>query len=303
MYRRATTGTDRNNRNFSQCSKDQMGPIIHSLVSNPNKFCFKQYNGSLCGNGIVEPGEECDCGYSNECKEPNCCYDADANAQLKCHLKPNAKCSPSQGPCCNSSCEFAKSGTVCMKNDECLNNVTCTGDKAFCPRNSSSFFKPNLTICNSGTQVCNNGVCSGSICERFEMVQCYLEGDLKDKKQDKAVLCHLACMGKRTNNKCVDSFKIDGMLDPMKNSGLILKPGSPCVGTQGYCDIFSKCRSVDGEGPLSRLKNFLLNPVTLSKIRTWITVSILKSILFIIYRKKISINQELLFHFDGFVSK
>ena len=217
-----------------------------------------------------------------KCKEPNCCYDADANAQLKCHLKPNAKCSPSQGPCCNSSCEFAKSGTVCMKNDECLNNVTCTGDKAFCPRNSSSFFKPNLTICNSGTQVCNNGICSGSICERFEMVQCYLEGDLKDKKQDKAVLCHLACMGKRTNNKCVDSFKIDGMLDPMKNSGLILKPGSPCVGTQGYCDIFSKCRSVDGEGPLSRLKNFLLNPVTLSKIRTWITVSILKSILFII---------------------
>ena len=46
------------------------------------------------------------------------------------------------------------------------------------------------------------------------------------------------------------------------------------VGTLGYCDIFSKCRSVDGEGPLSRLKNFLLNPVTLSKIRYWITVNL-----------------------------
>ena len=54
--------------------------------------------------------------------------------------------------------------------------------------------------------------------------------------------------------------------------GLILKPGSPCIGTLGYCDIFSKCRSVDGEGPLSRLKNFILNPVTLSSIRDWITV-------------------------------
>ena len=42
MYRRATTGTDRNNRNFSQCSKDQMGPVIHSLVQNPIKFCFKR---------------------------------------------------------------------------------------------------------------------------------------------------------------------------------------------------------------------------------------------------------------------
>ena len=41
MYRRATTGTDKNNRNFSQCSKDQMGPVLHSLVLNPIKFCFK----------------------------------------------------------------------------------------------------------------------------------------------------------------------------------------------------------------------------------------------------------------------
>jgi disintegrin and metalloproteinase domain-containing protein 10 len=40
MYRRATAGTERNNRNFSECSKDQMGPIMHALVNNP-KFCFK----------------------------------------------------------------------------------------------------------------------------------------------------------------------------------------------------------------------------------------------------------------------
>lgn len=41
MYRRATTGTDRNNRNFSDCSRDQMGPILHALVSG-SKFCFKR---------------------------------------------------------------------------------------------------------------------------------------------------------------------------------------------------------------------------------------------------------------------
>ena len=27
------------------------------------------------------------------------------------------------------------------------------------------------------------------------MQQCYLQGDLNDKKQDKAMLCHLACTG------------------------------------------------------------------------------------------------------------
>jgi hypothetical protein len=72
----------------------------------------------------------------------------------------------------------------------------------------------------------------------------------------------------------MDSFQIKDMMEITGNSsGLILKPGSPCMGTLGYCDIFSRCRSVDGEGPLSRLKNLLLNPVTLSAIREWVTVT------------------------------
>lgn len=41
MYRSATTGREKNNRNFSECSKDQMGPVLHALVKNPTKFCFK----------------------------------------------------------------------------------------------------------------------------------------------------------------------------------------------------------------------------------------------------------------------
>ena len=53
--------------------------------------------------------------------------------------------------------------------------------------------------------------------------------------------------------------------------GLVLKPGSPCVGTQGYCDIFSKCRAVDAEGPLVRLKNLILNPKLMGTIREWVT--------------------------------
>lgn len=271
MYRRATTGTDRNNRNFSECSRDQMGPIVHALVSNPNKFCFKQYTGSLCGNGIVEEGEQCDCGYGTDCKE-TCCYDASHEAN-KCKLKPGVQCSPSQGPCCQNSCKFASSNTVCMQSNECLNNVTCSGNNASCPRFDSRFFKPDKTECNTGTQVCKAGICSGSICEKYEMEQCFLEGNLRDKNQDKAVLCHLACIGEKTNHKCVDSFKIEEMMRPNSTDGFVLKPGSPCVGTLGYCDIFSKCRSVDGEGPLLRLKKFLLNPVILSSIRQWITVS------------------------------
>lgn len=71
---------------------------------------------------------------------------------------------------------------------------------------------------------------------------------------------------------CMDSFEIPEMTRPNATKGLILKPGSPCVGTLGYCDIFSKCRAVDAEGPLARLKNILLNPETLLTIREWVTV-------------------------------
>lgn len=42
---------------------------------------------------------------------------------------------------------------------------------------------------------------------------------------------------------------------------------------QGYCDVFLKCRAVDTEGPLARLKNLLFNKETLSTVAQWVTVS------------------------------
>ena len=51
-------------------------------------------------------------------------------------------------------------------------------------------YKFNWTVENGISPRCVN-----SICEKYEMEQCFLEGDLKDKKQDKAILCHLACIG------------------------------------------------------------------------------------------------------------
>lgn len=45
----------------------------------------------ICGNGLVEPGEECDCGYSDQCRD-QCCYDANQADNKKCKLKPNKVC-------------------------------------------------------------------------------------------------------------------------------------------------------------------------------------------------------------------
>lgn len=64
-----------------------------------------------------------------------------------------------------------------------------------------------------------------------------------------------------------------------QNRGILLRPGSPCNDYKGYCDIFQKCRSVDSNGPLSRLKNLLFNSETLQSVRDWVSVSIIKAIL------------------------
>ena len=53
--------------------------------------------------------------------------------------------------------------------------------------------------------------------------------------------------------------------------GLSLRPGSPCGDYQGYCDVFLKCRKVDAEGPLVRLKNLIFNERALTSAREWLT--------------------------------
>lgn len=53
---------------------------------------FKTESGQpICGNGMVEPGEQCDCGYSDQCKD-KCCHDANQPDNKKCTLKDHTVC-------------------------------------------------------------------------------------------------------------------------------------------------------------------------------------------------------------------
>lgn len=53
---------------------------------------------SLCGNGVVEDGEECDCGWEEDCRD-QCCFPQRRYPPIDeppCHLTPHSICSPSQ---------------------------------------------------------------------------------------------------------------------------------------------------------------------------------------------------------------
>lgn len=117
--------------------------------------------------------------------------------------------------------------------------------------------------------MCQAGECKDSICLKYGLASCFLSSDLvSDKRQ----LCELACQRPGNNHTCMATSElVKAGLMPGLVAGLSLRPGSPCDNFQGYCDVFLKCRKVDAEGPLVKLKNFLFNQETLLTIAQWVT--------------------------------
>jgi len=59
---------------------------------------FIEPQSAICGNGVVEAGEECDCGWEEDCQE-KCCFpmrSIQLPGERPCTLRPSTTCSPSQ---------------------------------------------------------------------------------------------------------------------------------------------------------------------------------------------------------------
>ncbi|MEQ2251453.1 Disintegrin and metalloproteinase domain-containing protein 10, partial [Ilyodon furcidens] len=257
MYARATSGDKLNNNKFSVCSIRNISQVLEK-----KRGCFVESGQPICGNGLVEPGEECDCGYSDQCRDL-CCYDANQPDNKKCKLKPNKVCSPSQGPCCTPECSYKGRSEKCREESECAHQGMCSGISAQCPTSEP---KANFTACHGETQVCLNGGCSGSICEKYGLEACTCAS--QDGK-DETELCHVCCMEKMNPNTC-SSTGSERLARFFNKKVTTLPAGSPCNDFKGYCDVFMKCRLVDADGPLARLKKAIFNPELYENIAEWI---------------------------------
>ncbi|XP_063494513.1 disintegrin and metalloproteinase domain-containing protein 29 [Symphalangus syndactylus] len=82
------------------------------------------FNVKRCGNGVVEEGEECDCGLLKHCAKDPCCLS-------NCTLTDGSTCA--FGLCCKD-CKFLPSGQVCRKEvNECDLPEWCNGSSHKCP--------------------------------------------------------------------------------------------------------------------------------------------------------------------------
>ncbi|XP_012281444.1 disintegrin and metalloproteinase domain-containing protein 10 [Orussus abietinus] len=261
MFARATSGDKRNNNRFSPCSLNAINPVLNTKARSP-KGCFTEPQASLCGNGVVEDGEECDCGWEEDCRD-SCCFPQrryPPAEETPCTLTPGSVCSPSQGPCCTNECKL-RFGDKCRDDNGCRDASFCDGRAPHCP---PSINKPNKTICNQEL-VCFMGECTGSICLAYGLESCQC---IPGPHDPSTKACELCCRLPGENQPCLSSF--DWNSPPYDIPDMFAKPGTPCNDYNGYCDVFQKCREVDPSGPLATLRKLLLSDESLATFRRWV---------------------------------
>ncbi|XP_032371970.1 disintegrin and metalloproteinase domain-containing protein 28 [Etheostoma spectabile] len=137
-------------RTFSSCSSSNYEKYLTSrspscLLDKPDYRTLEAP--SVCGNGFVEKGEQCDCGSVEECINP-CC-----NATT-CNLKEGSQCA--EGECC-MDCKISPRSRECRRQqDDCDMAEYCDGQSPTCPED---VFAVNGLPCDGGLGYCYNGQC------------------------------------------------------------------------------------------------------------------------------------------------
>ncbi len=157
--------------NFSPCS---VGNICSAISrKSVNTDCLSDnknvetITGQQCGNGIVEPGEDCDCGGVAGCGADSCCQPD------TCKFTVGSVCDDANEDCC-SQCQFKSSGTVCRSSSSsCDPQEVCPGDSGNCPADKTA---PDGDDCGGGLQ-CASGQCTSRDQQCKTVMGSYTQGN------------------------------------------------------------------------------------------------------------------------------
>ncbi|KAG0073077.1 hypothetical protein BGZ89_012145 [Linnemannia elongata] len=191
---------------------------------------IQSFEVNVCGNGIREEGEQCDCGTPEECALDPCCDGT------TCKFKGTAVCDDMNDDCCHN-CQLAPKGQVCRSAvSNCDIAETCSGSSAMCPPDVQL---PNLTPCNilgAGNLTGSRGQCADGLCTSRDL-QCAQQQRPGIDKQCAAAMsqCELLCNDPEGDK---DSC--------MKIPGMYFVDGSPCGSSgDGIC-VSGKCELPGG---------------------------------------------------------
>lgn len=205
MEQQGCTTCMEDDRRISENTKKQ----IRDFIASQDSTCFDKFN--LCGNGMIDEGEECDPGspFGSECCTPTC------------KLKSNAQCDDLNGKCCKN-CKFLPKDSQCGSVDtmnECELPSICSGKSATCLKS----YKTDGTQCRGG--ICKKGVCQNRqlMCERINR-----RFDESCKMVDS---CQLVCVDNENHCSLMGSILKDFQ------TPLALPNGLPCRldGVKGTC--------------------------------------------------------------------
>ncbi|CAO3570025.1 unnamed protein product [Mortierella alpina] len=214
---------------------------------------------NICGNGIREAGEECDCGSPEDCAKDPCCDGA------TCKYKNGAVCDDLNDDCCQN-CKLRSAGVVCRQAiSECDIQEVCSGTNATCPEDVRV---KNQTPCKgTGNTTATGLACANGVCTSRDL-QCQQQSLPGITKQCGATsTCDLTCndpkgapmsctqvpgvsfidgspcgIGGMCNaGSCEYTGGIDGILNWAKGHLSIVIPVGVVVGLLLLCCIWSCC--------------------------------------------------------------
>ncbi|GAP87861.1 putative adam protease adm-b [Rosellinia necatrix] len=204
---------------FSPCS---VGNICSAISrGSVNAACLSDnknvvtISGSQCGNGIVEQGEDCDCGGETGCQGNSCCNPS------TCKFTTNSVCDPANEDCCTDQCQFASNGTVCRTSSgTCDPQETCSGTSATCPADVKAPDGQGCGADGSGLK-CASGQCTS------RDLQCQVQVGGLTNNDDIT-----ACDANTCLIRCKSPNLPTGSCDGINQYFL---DGTPCEGS-GHCD-------------------------------------------------------------------
>jgi fibro-slime domain-containing protein len=175
---------------------------------------------SFCGNGIIEPGEECDLGTSiNNNKDKMCC-------DKFCHfVDAGVPCEQTTNLCKSSTCDGAgHCSSAVLYNSTCVPKNPSKCILEMCNQNGTcGITLPKGSVCDVATKPCTQKVCDvNGACSEVQMAD------------------GTTCEGSYEVGSCVGWSCSKGQCEPTpKKQGLTCPSNDLC--TTGSCDAVGNC--------------------------------------------------------------